>query len=146
MIVRDFQPEDLECYLAYSKDFYAGGAVLHPVDEQNFRNTFQECLKRGPYTRGLMLTEGDVPVGYALLSFTWSNEVGGQSVLFEELYIAPRHRGERYGTQFIQWMLQEYPNAKRFRLEVCADNTGARRLYDRMGFGDLGYLQMIRDR
>ena len=37
------------------------------------------------------------------------------------------------------------PEVKRFRLEVEPENQGARRLYEYLGFRDLGYDQMVLD-
>lgn len=146
MEIRDFVPGDWEAYLAYSKVFYSGGATLHPVAEENLAATFAECCKGSPLTRGLMVEEGGTPVGYALLSFTWSNEAGGLEVLLEEFYIDPAHRGARLGSRFLDWLFAHYEAARRIRLEVCESNEGAIRLYERSGFEPLQYLQMIRDR
>mgnify|MGYP002740687863 FL=1 len=35
--------------------------------------------------------------------------------------------------------------AARFRLEVEPDNEGARRLYGRLGYEELPYVQMVRE-
>ena len=146
MQIRKFQPGDFTVYLEFSRDFYSGGAVLHPVDEQNFKNTFDACIAESPYTQGYLLKEEGKPAGYVLVSKTWSNEVGGLSVLLEELYVAPAFRGKKLGTQFFAWFFDTYSDAKRLRLEVNEENEGAIRLYERLGFTFLEYRQMILDR
>ena len=64
----------------------------------------------------------------------------------EELYFIPQSRGKGYGHQYFQWLFAEYPQAKRFRLEVCPYNPKAKKLYEQLGFEMLNYGQMILDR
>ena len=146
MTIREFVPGDWETYLKFSRDFYSGGAVLHPVDEGNFRATFDACVQNSPYTEGDIIQVEGRPAGYALVSTTWSNEVGGIAVLLEEIYIAPDHRGMKLGSGFFQWFMEKYFYARRLRLEVNYENEGAIRLYERMGFQPLEYGQMVLDR
>ena len=47
MTIREFVPGDRAVYLAFSRDFYSGGAVLHPVDEGNLQATFDACVHFG---------------------------------------------------------------------------------------------------
>lgn len=145
-IMRPFVESDRETYLAMSRIFYTTGAVAHPVPDDNFHRTFDQCLTDNPYTKGFMLLHGGAVAGFALLSFTWSNEVGGMSVLLEEAYLDPAYRGSGLGTKFLQAVEEQYRGkALRLRLEVSPGNHDAIRLYQRLGFSDLPYNQMIKD-
>ncbi len=128
------------------RDFYHSPAVAHPVPDCVFPDTFRTCLEGSPLARGLMLEDEEGPAGYAVLAFTFSAEVGGLVVLVDELYLQPRARGRGYGTRFFAWLFAEYPDARRFRLEVTGENAGAAALYARLGFTGLPYRQMVRDR
>ena len=44
------------------------------------------------------------------------------------------------------WVEKEYPQAKRFRLEATYTNKRAIALYERLGYEELHYYQMIKDR
>ena len=44
------------------------------------------------------------------------------------------------------WLEQEYPAARRFRLEVTQANQGAISLYQRAGYTFLRYDQMVLDK
>ena len=92
-----------------------------------------------------MFEEDGVPCGFALLSKTFSQEAGGLSVTIEEIYLEPAYRGKGMGTGFFEFLKREIP-AMRFRIEVEDDNAGAKRLYERMGFELLPYLQMVIDK
>lgn len=146
MQIRDFMPEDKQAYIEMSKDFYSGPACLHEVSCENFQATFEESLRCNPYMRGLMITENGERIGYALLAFYWSCEAGGFTVQAEELYFTPENRGKGYGHRYFEWLFAEYPQAKRFRLEVCPENPKAKQLYSQLGFEMLNYGQMIREK
>ncbi|MBO5407825.1 MAG: GNAT family N-acetyltransferase [Clostridia bacterium] len=126
--------------------FFSSPAVCHSIDQTSMETTFSSALKGSPYLRGMILLEETAVIGYVLLSFTYSNEVGGEVVWIEELYLKEAYRGQGYGTKVLQWIIAEYRNrAKRFRLEVTAENTGAKKLYEQLGFSPLPYEQMTID-
>jgi ribosomal protein S18 acetylase RimI-like enzyme len=66
--------------------------------------------------------------------------------MIEEIYLKESCRGKGFGRQFFRWLFQEYPQVKRFRLEVTKANAGAAKLYASLGFVPLEYNQMILDR
>ena len=142
----DFCKEYEQDFYGMCRDFFSSPAVCHAISQTSMETTFQSALQGSPYLRGLILLEEDVVIGYVLLSFTYSNEVGGEVVWIEELYLKESYRGKGYGTAAIKWVIQEYQNhVKRFRLEVTAENTGAKKLYEQLGFTTLPYEQMVID-
>ena len=144
-VVRDLLADDKEVFLSMVNSFYSSTAVAHNVDPQNFEITFNAALDKSPFMRALIIEDDCNPVGYALLSFTHSNEAGGLVVLIEELYIGEVCRGKGLGSKAIEFIEQEYPSAKRFRLEVRKENKKAMDLYYRHGYKLLGYEQMVKD-
>ncbi|MDR1020375.1 MAG: GNAT family N-acetyltransferase [Synergistaceae bacterium] len=144
--IRDFERGDLDEYIKMSESFFSSDAVQHPVPREYVIRTFEECIRKNPLLRGLMLEIGHVAAGYALLSFTWSNEAGGLCVLLEEAYVVPSHRGRGVGSALLRFVEGEYGGkASRFRLEVMRSNASAIRLYERMGYERLYYIQMVKD-
>ena len=85
------------------------------------------------------------PCGFVLLSKTFSQEAGGISVTIEEIYIDEEYRGRGLATEFFDW-LKSIGEIQRLRIEVEDYNEGAKRLYERMGFKLLPYLQMVIDK
>ena len=70
-----------------------------------------------------------------------------EKLWLEELYLRPEARNQGLGSEFFDF-LRRYGaslGARRLRLEVEEENTGAMRLYARMGFAALDYRQMIRE-
>jgi GNAT superfamily N-acetyltransferase len=83
--------------------------------------------------RGEVLVVDDgsgAPFGYAFLTRLWSNELGGDVVFIDELWVAPERRGRGIGTAIIA-------HAIAFELEVTPANARARSLYERLGFRPL---------
>lgn len=136
---------DRELYYHYVDLFYHTDAVNAPVPEQNYRVTFDEMMRSDTYLRGYLFEYEGTPCGFALLSRTFSQEAGGMSVTIEEIYIDPEFRSRGLATEFFEY-LKSKGDIMRLRLEVEDYNKGAMRLYERMGFELLPYLQMVIDR
>lgn len=146
MVIRDFLPDDRTEFLQMCSDFYSGDAVAHAVNPIHFTRTFDQLMEKNHFIRGLAVEHDGAIAGYCQLSFTWSNEAGGLAVWIEELYIKPEFRNLKLGSGIIDFIKNEYSNAARLRLEVSEENQAAMRLYKRLGFQDLPYLQMVIDK
>lgn len=84
-------------------------------------------------------------VGFATVAKSFSTEAGGLVAWLEELYIRPNYRSLGLGKEIFVFIEKTYPNLKRIRLEVEKDNTRAINLYEKKGFHNLDYVQMIKD-
>ncbi len=142
---REIREEDRELYYDFVDKFYHTDAVNAPVPTVNYETTFNEMMRSDTYVKGYIFEYEGTACGFALLSKTFSQEAGGLSVTIEEIYIEPACRGKGLGTSFFSFIKKEIP-AMRFRLEVEDYNVGAKKLYERMGFEMLPYLQMVIDK
>jgi GNAT superfamily N-acetyltransferase len=90
--------------------------------------------------RGLAVVHGgDSGIeAYALLCSFWSNELGGEVCIVDELYVEKAARGRGLATQLIEGLLRRelpwFGGAVAVELEVTPDNQRARALYQRLGF------------
>lgn len=146
MVIRDFQEQDREMYYQMADEFYHTEACLHPSDLEHYKRNFDGAMDRdNPYFRGLLITVDNRPVGYCLISHSWSSEVAGRINIVEELYFRASERGKGFGSKVFEWLFDDYNNkVGAFRLEVAPDNARVMEMYKRHGFEPLGYLQMIR--
>jgi len=144
-MIRDIKQEDRAIFLKMAKTFYSSSAVSHDIDISILEKDFDTALVKSPYVRALIIENEGQAVGFALLAFTYSTEAGGLSVLLEDLYLDEICRGKGLGSKFMQFMEQEYPEAKRFRLEVTKNNTRAIELYEKLGYEVIEYVQMVKD-
>ena len=146
MEIRAITPADHDQAIAMMEDFYRSPAVSHRVPPSVHERSFWAAVEGGPFLEGFILEEGGQTAGYAMVSFTYSCEVGGRVALLEELYFKEEFRGKGLGHQYFQWAFRRYGRMARLRLEVTAANPRARSLYERLGFQVLDYTQMVKDR
>ena len=109
-----------------------------PIPEAHARRTLA-ALRAQPW-RGcaVVLELGGRAAGYALLVSVWSNELGGEVCVIDEMYVDPAARGQGHGTRLVRALASgEVPwagQAVALALEVIPGNERARRLYERLGF------------
>ena len=128
-----------------TKAFYNSPAVLASIPEENILATFEEMMRSRKYVQGFfLLSEKGETAGYALVVKSFSQEAGGMVLWVDELYILPEFRSLGLGGQFLSFIQDNLAlDVKRIRLEVEEDNARAMSLYQRLGFEELPYVQMI---
>lgn len=144
--IRPMASGDRDAVMAMVTDFYHSSAVEHQVDPAILERAFWDAVDPGqPLIEGLLLLETGMPVGYCYLTRGYASEIGGEVLIFDELYFKDSCRGKGYGSQVFRRVMDANPRCRRFRLEVTAANQGAARLYERLGFRFLQYNQMVLD-
>src|SRR3954471_12161510 len=98
-----------------------------------------ETFRREPLRgRALVLEVEGQLAGVCLLASFWSNEIGGEVCVVDELYVTPAYRARGYATALLESLRTDRSLWPRppvaFELEVSPHNPGARRLYERLGF------------
>lgn len=144
MHFRKLEAGDKAVYIALASAFYQSDAVLHPVPMQNIENTFRELICRDTYAECWLCEEGEEAIGFLLVAKTFSQESGGMVTWIEELFLKEAYRGSGRGTEMIAFIEKHFP-ASRFRLEAEPDNAAAIRLYKRLGFKELPYVQYVKE-
>jgi len=120
---------------------YAEDPSPFPIPPENIQTTLA-TLQRDP-SRGsavVLDVEGSV-CGYALLIAFWSNELGGDICQVDELFVLPQHRKQGHGSALFAAIVQEnlWPGSiAAIELGVTPNNVNARRLYERLGFVEIG--------
>lgn len=146
-MIQKITKDDKQEFFTLLDEFYHSTAVLHPVPKHHYDSIYKELCTDSPYVAAYFIKEDDKIAGFAQLSFTFSTEAGGLVLWLEELYIRPQYRGKGLGSAFFDFLEKEYGNRMaRIRLEIEPDNYRAEKLYQRMGFKKLNYMQMIKDR
>ena len=143
---RRINENDRSVMLDMFDEFYHSPGVMHAVPKSHFERTLDEVYGGSPYVDCYIFEQDGKSAGYGQLSLTYSNEAGGICVWLEEIYVRPAFQGKGLGSEFLNFVKNEYKNAARLRLEIEPDNDGARKLYRRMGFSELEYQSMIIDK
>ena len=144
---RDITPADRDLVIPMVEAFYHSDAVDHVVPTETLTRAFQAAADPAePLLRGVLICDGENVAGYAYLTFCYSAEVGGRCVFIEEIFLKEDFRGRGLGREVMDWMEGEYPEYRRFRLEVTQVNQQAVRLYEKCGYKYLRYDQMVFDK
>ncbi len=143
-MLKAFEAQDWDAYFAMGKDFYASEACDHPVPDDNFRHTFAEILRFPERTKGWLVWQNELPVGYFLASIMWSPEFGGLIAWLEEFYLRPEVRGKGLGRSVFETIMRKLQDEDKvigFRLEVAPANESVSQLYQKLGFTKVPYHQ-----
>jgi GNAT superfamily N-acetyltransferase len=88
--------------------------------------------------RAVVLVSDGRTVGYAFLIPFWSNELGGEICVIDELYVQAAWRGQGHATTLITSLSAAsdlWPGIPvALELEITPTNAKARALYERLGF------------
>ncbi len=127
--------------LSMMRVFYASPAVATDGSEEIFRADFDACIGPSPYLEGYVLTEDAALIGYAMVAKSFSTEYGRPCIWIEELYLEPEHCDQGFGSAFLRFVKEKYPEAI-MRLEVEAENRRAMHVYRKNGFEEMPYIEM----
>lgn len=116
----------------------------HPLTEAGLR-ALLELLRKPEPGLVLMIADGGLPVGYAVLCFGYSIEWGGRDAFLDDFYIVPEERGRGLGAVVIESLAQvaRAHKCSALHLEVVSGNR-AQGLYRRAGFRDRGSAFLTR--
>lgn len=141
-MIRKMQKSDMDKVLNMMRVFYSSDAVSTNGSEEIFRADIEACISGSPYLEGYVFEEGEV-CGYAMLAKSFSTEFGKPCVWIEDLYIEPEFRGRGIGAKFFEFIFNKFTDCV-FLLEVEKENKNAIHLYEKCGFENLPYTEMIK--
>jgi GNAT superfamily N-acetyltransferase len=93
----------------------------------------------------VLLADGDPPIGYAAVVWSYSIESGGPDALLDEIYV--RRRGMGVGRRLMEEVFREVRarGMRRVFLETGAGNALARSFYSDLGFEVEDSVWMVAD-
>jgi len=114
---------------------YQGFYEVEDIDDNRNRAFFSRFL--APSDDGLLLGawRGEELAGYACLYWHFTSLVPAETVLMNDLYVVPGHRGEGIGQGLIEAGAEVARQRGAHQLEwvTAPDNKTAQRLYDKTG-------------
>jgi ribosomal protein S18 acetylase RimI-like enzyme len=140
------RPEHADIFIAMMRALEQADPGTTPFDEQRRRTIFDQFLRDPTYGRAWLIVEGTRPVGYVVLTVSFSFEYHGCDAYIDELYIAEECRGRGIGRctmEFIEGIAREL-GVNAMHLEVSRDNQAALELYRRTGYVDHGRYLMTK--
>lgn len=128
------QPGDIEKLLPLVAAYHAFEGIEQTDDTR--RTALEPLLDGTPHGVAYLVGPRRAPVGYIIVSFGYSVELGGLDGFIDEFFIREKVRGRGMGTEVLLTLLPalESHGLKALHLEVARDNESAQRLYARAGF------------
>lgn len=128
------KPDDLDRLVTLVAAFHAEGG-LESTDETR-RAGIAPLLDGIPHGAAYLIGPARAPMGYVIVTFSWSVEFGGLDAFIDEIYLRPAVRGRSIATETLLKLPKALAEAgvKALHLEVDRDNERAKRLYARAGF------------
>ncbi len=128
------KPANLEKIVELVEAFHTETGITS--DDAHRRAAVEPLLHGHPYGAVYLIGPPRAPVGYIVLTFGWSIELGGMDGFVDELYIRPPVRGRGIATEVLQTLPKTLAGVglKALHLEVDYENETALRLYGRARF------------
>ena len=132
--IRLARPEDLDTLLPLVAAFHNEEGITSSEDHR--RAAVQPLLEGIPYGAVYLIGPARAPVGYIIVTFSWSVEFGGMDGFVDELFIRPPVRGRGIASEVLIALPRTLAEAgiRALHLEVDRDNQPAQRLYGRARF------------
>lgn len=126
-------PDDLPRLLVLASAFRAEHGP--PMAEARLAEVLQPLLDGLPHGAVYLVGPRRAPLGYIILSFGYSLEMGGIDGFLDEIYLRPQVRGRGLAREALGGLLEELSRAGMgaIHLEVDRDSP-AGGLYTRLGF------------
>lgn len=128
------RPDDLDRLLKLVVAFHLEKGI--DLDEETRRAALLPLLEGSPHGAIYLIGPGRAPIGYIIISFGWSVELGGLDGFVDEFYIRPGVRGRGIGTEVLSSIPKALSGAglRALHLEVDRSNDRAQRLYGKLRF------------
>lgn len=128
------RPENLEKLLPMVTAFHAEEGLN--TTEEHRRAAVEPLLNGIPYGAVYLIGPTRAPIGYIIVTFSWSVEFGGMDGFVDELFIRPAVRGRGLATEVLTELPKTLASAgiTALHLEVDKNNMSAQRLYSRCHF------------
>ncbi len=139
------RPKDLERLLPLVETFHSEVGILQEDDAR--RAAITPLLEGTPLGAIYLIGPTRAPVGYIVITFGWSVELGGVDANVDELFIRPSVRSRGMGGDALTALGGALGDAgvRAFHLKVDETSPQIRRFYERAGFAPRkGYMLVTR--
>ena len=128
------KPDDLPRLQSLVAAFHAHEGIEQ--SDQDRKAALLPLLEGSPHGAAYLVGPRKGPVGYIVVSFGYSVEMGGIDAFIDEFYIRENVRGRGMGGEVLRALMPALADygVKALHLEVARDNVRAKRLYTRLGF------------
>lgn len=127
-------PEHFEKLLPLVQAFHEEMALTTTDDAR--RAALMPLLEGSPHGAVYLIGPPRAAIGYVIVTFGWSIELGGLDGFVDEIFVRSAVRGRGIATEVLQALPKALADAgmRAIHLEVDREDSGAQRLYAKTGF------------
>lgn len=145
-MIRKMTNNDYKSFIEMGNHFYKSSALEVPIEDAVIERTFENAVNDNPLLQGFIIEHDNKIAGFAMISFGFSTEFGGNIILFEDLYIKPDFQGHGLGSKMFNYLEDTYKeDYVAIKLEVSQVNTRAQALYSALGYRVNDYVSMVKN-
>jgi GNAT superfamily N-acetyltransferase len=135
---------DIDILVEFMRQFYAIDG--YPFEDVAARRAMGKIVQDPTLGRAWMICDGDVPIGYIVLTFGYSLEYQGRDAFIDEFYIDAAQRNKGVGSKTLEFALEVCLelDINALHLEVEPMNAAGLALYGKFGFVDHNRRLMTR--
>ncbi len=140
------KPADLSKLCTLVAAFHAEEALNSSAESREAG--IAPLLDGSPHGAAYLIGPTRAPIGYVIVTFGWSVELGGMDGSIDEIYVRPAIRNRGIASEVLNALPKALSAAglKALHLEVDRKSEAAQRLYARAGFEPRDrYLLMTKD-
>lgn len=127
-------PEDADALLGMIGQFHDEVGIETSADDR--AASVLPILEGTPLAVAYLFGPKNAPVGYLIISFGWSLELGGMDGFLDEIWIRPNVRKRGLAQEALNGVISALSGAglKAIHLEVNRNDGATQGLYSRLGF------------
>ena len=127
-------PDDSDVLLSMIEAFHTEIGIETTAEDR--KASIAPILKGSPLAVAYIFGPKNAPMGYLIISFGWSLELGGMDGFLDEIWIRPNVRKRGIGQEMLDSVIKALKGAglKAIHLEVNRDDGATQNLYKRVGF------------
>ena len=127
---------DTVTLLNFMRAYYAFDG--HGFDVQKSRAALTTLLRDPNLGRAWLILDGEAPIGYVVIAFSYSLEWLGRDAFVDEFYLRQDYRGRGWGRKTMAFVedAARALNVRALHLEVVRQNAAALQVYRKLGFKD----------
>lgn len=128
------KPQDLEKLMPLVTGFHR--EMDTGTEETALERALIPLLEGSPYGAVYLMGPARAPMGYIVLTFSWSVELGGMDGFIDEIYLRPAVRGRGIALEALQSLRKTLKSAglMALHLEVDRESAASQRLYQKARF------------
>jgi GNAT superfamily N-acetyltransferase len=130
------EESDTVTLLKFMRAYYAFDG--HGFDEQKARVALTTLLRDPGLGRVWCILDGEAPVGYVVVAFSYSLEWLGRDAFVDEFYLVEEYRGRGWGRKTMAFVedAARLLDVRALHLEVVHQNATALQVYRKLGYKD----------